>query len=49
MWIWFVPAQAAVAFTVLAVTAGGQVFCAPVTYRGGLGDALPLLVSLKPV
>ena len=47
MWIWFVPAQAAVAFTVLAVTAGGQVLRTWLLTAVVWVMALPLLVSLE--
>src|SRR5436190_218546 len=47
MWIWFAPAQAAAAFTVLAIAAGGQIL--RTWLLGGVVWllAMPLLVSLE--
>src|SRR5438094_5068959 len=47
MWIWFAPVQAAVAFTVLAIAAGGQVLRMWLLTALVWLMAMPLLVSLE--
>ena len=47
MWIWFAPVQAAAAFTVLAVAAGGQVLRTWLLTALVWLMAMPLLVSLE--
>jgi len=47
MWIWFAPVQAAAAFTILAVAAGGQILRAWLLTAVVWLMAMPLLVSLE--
>ncbi len=47
IWIWFAPVQAAAAFTVLAIAAGGQVLRAWLLTALVWLMAMPLLVSLE--
>jgi hypothetical protein len=47
IWIWFAPVQAAVAFTVLAIAAGGQVLRAWLLTAVVWMMAMPLLVGLE--
>lgn len=47
MWIWFAPAQAAAAFTILAVAAGGQILRAWLLTAVVWLMAMPLLVNLE--
>jgi hypothetical protein len=47
LWIWFVPVQAAVAFTVIAIAAGGQILRTWVLSAIIWLMAMPLLVSLE--
>src|SRR5437588_902035 len=47
MWIWFAPVQAAVAFTILAIAAGGQVLRTWLLAALVWIMAMPLLVSLE--
>src|SRR3989440_12739855 len=47
MWIWFPPVQAAVAFTILAVAAGGQVLRTWLLTALVWVMAMPLRVSLE--
>src|SRR2546421_8409273 len=47
MWIWFAPVQAAAAFTILAVAAGGQILRTWLLTAVVWLMAMPLLVSME--